>query len=112
MSHAIVLFRAADADEWSRLRTLEFKPKATTYETIHCGLRDVDFQHAALAGHTLIVTDGETRVVLWPTGGNEPDKNAPKTLYDLPVMGHYDVVGPEGQTYRFYHARHQKEIRW
>lgn len=112
MSHAIVLFRATDVDKWSRLRTLEFKPKATTYETVICGSHTIDLQHAALAGHTLILTDGETRVVLWPTGGNEPDVNAPKTLYDLPVVGHYDVRGPDGQTHRFYHARHQRERNW
>lgn len=112
MSHAIVLFRAPGADEWTRQRTVEFKTRATSYKTVRCGIRDVDLQHAALAGHTLILTDGETRVVLWSTGGNEPDDTVPKALYDLPVVGHYDLAGPEGKTYRIYHSRHQKERRW
>lgn len=112
MSHAIVLFQVAGAEQWTRLRTVEFKPRATSYETVRCGIRDVGLQHAALSGHTLIVTDGETRVVVWPTGGNEPDESAPKILFDLHVVGHYDVVGPEGETFRLFHARHKNERRW
>lgn len=112
MSNAIVLFQAADTNEWTRLRTVEFQKRATTYETVQCGVREVQLQHANIAGHTLILTDGETRVVVWPTGGNEPDETAPKTLYDLPVVGHYDVVGSEGETIRIYHARHKNERRW
>lgn len=112
MSHAVVLFRAAGTDEWTRLHTVEFKPKATTYETVLCDSAQIDLQHATLAGHTLILTDVETRVVVWPTGGNEPEESVPKTLYDLPVVGYYDVVGPEGETFRIYHARHKSERRW
>lgn len=113
MSDAIVLFQAAGGgDGWATLRTIEFDNRRTEYETVQCGLRAVDLQHAALAGHTLIVTDGDTRVVLWPTGGNKPDEDAPQTMYDLPVVGHHDVIGPEGQTYRIYHGRHKNERRW
>lgn len=77
-----------------------------------CGAHIVEPQHAVMARHTLILTDGETRVVVWPTGGNEPDETAPKTMFDLPVVGHYDIVGSDGEIFRIYHARHKNERRW
>lgn len=112
MSSAIVLFRAAGSEEWVRVHTEAFEKRATTYATVHCGEREIGLQHANFTGHTLLVTDGENRVVVWPTGGNEPDDAAPKTMFDLQVVGHYDVIGTEGETYRIYHARHQNERRW
>lgn len=111
MTHAIVLFQAAGSDQWTRLHTEEFKERATTYGEVECGSRNVRLQHAPLGGHTLILTDADTRVVLWPTGGNEPDDTVPETILGLPVVGHYDIRGPEGETYRLYHQRPQGE-RW
>ncbi|MBI3955758.1 hypothetical protein HY339_00725 [Candidatus Gottesmanbacteria bacterium] len=112
MSNAIVLFRRAGQDEWVSWRTVEFDNRKTKYETVQCGFHAVDLQHAAIAGLTLLLTDGDTRVVVWPTGGNEPGEDAPKTMYDLPFVGHYDVVEPEKGTYRIYHERHRKERKW
>lgn len=109
MSNAIVLFRNSDEETWVPFRTVVFDTRRTTDETVQCGPYEVQLQHAVQAGHTLILTHGDTRVVLWPTGGNEPDAAAPETKFDLPVVGHYDVVGPEGQTHRFYHAQHRYE---
>lgn len=109
MSRAIVLFQAAGSGEWTRIHTEEFKERATTYAEVRCGSHAVELQHAPLGGHTLILTEGGTRVVVWPTGGNEPDDSVPETIYDLQVVGHYDIPGLKGETYRLYHQRSQRE---
>ena len=80
----------------------------TKYESVLCGSHTIRLQHVGM-GHTLLLTDGETRVVVWPTGGNEPDDTAPETMFDLPVVGHHDVRGPKGETYRLYHQRPHRE---
>lgn len=107
MTHAIVLFKGAGSDKWTRLHTESFKERATTYAEVGCGSHTINLQHVPLGDHTLILTDADTRVVLWPAGGNEPNDAAPKTMHDLPVVGHYDIRGPEGETYRLYHQRPQ-----
>ena len=84
-----------------------FDIRRTTYETVQCGSRAVELQHVGM-GHELLLTDGETRVDILPTGGNEPNEAAPETKDGLPVVGHYDVKDEKG-TYRIYHQRHQKE---
>lgn len=109
MSNAVILFQAAGQDRWNPFRTVEFDIRRTNYESVQCGLDTIDLQHVPMH-HELLLTHGDTRVVLWPTSGNEPDDAAPNTRFELPVVGHYDVAQPNG-TYRIYHAWHKNERR-
>lgn len=111
MTHAIVLFKAAESDKWTKIRTVVFYTRRTTIETVQLESHTIELHHTVQAGHKLLLTDGDERVVVAPTGGNEPDDTVPKTMFDLPVVGHYDIRGPEGETYRLYHQRPQEERR-
>ena len=110
MSDAIILFQAPSSNEWVHTRTLKVKPKAATYETINLGGHEIHLTHV-VSGHVLFVTDGETKVIVAPCGGNSPEATTPKTLYGIDVVSKYDVQGPEGNTYRIIHHPH-KEARW
>lgn len=111
MSNAVVLFRASESNEWLPYEIITFNVKAADYKKVPLGTDEVELRHAVAGGHSLFLTHRDDRVYLWPSGGNEPEENAPRELYDIRVVGHYDSVGPDGQTYRIYHQR-TKEARW
>lgn len=109
MTNAIILYKSAEQNTWTKLHTVNFDTRRTDYITESCGPHTIEFQHV-FGPHYLFLTHQNNRVIIWPTGGNEPYENAPKTLHDMPVVSHYDIENEAG-IYRIYHQRHNKE-KW
>lgn len=111
MSDAVVLFKSANADTWTIVKTVDFDPRRTTIEAVHLGAQTIEFHHTLQTGHNLLLTAGEEKAFVWPSGGNKLDGTVPENHLGIGVVDHYDVPAPNGDMFRIYHAQSKKD-RW